>query len=53
MNTHRIYICILNIYNICSTALAYVVTTTESDVQPAPFEFEENDKMIKHSNMIS
>ena len=48
MNTHRI--CILNVYNICDKALTYAVIIAEVDIQPAAFEFEENDKMIKHYN---
>ena len=39
MNTHRIYIFILNVYKISNTALAYAVTIAEGDVHPAAFEF--------------
>jgi len=39
MNTHTIYIFILNLYNISNTALAYAVTFTEGEVQPAAFHF--------------
>ena len=42
-NTHRIYICILNVYNICKTTLACAVITAVVDVQTAAFEFKEND----------
>ena len=39
MNTHRIFIFILNVYNISNTALAYAVTISEGDIQPAAIEF--------------
>ena len=39
MNTHRIYIFILNVYYISKRALAYAVLIAEVYVQPAAFEF--------------
>ena len=39
MNTHRIWVFVLNVYNISITALAYAIIIAEDDVQPAAFEF--------------